>query len=125
VSGRLLLLVAGLAMLAWMVNLARVGRLYAGYAIIFIAGLLGFVTLAFVPGLTATVAVHLEALFPGLGVLVPALGAVFLLFVYVLTQVTILSNRVAALVQELAIERARASRGAHAEPPASDLESRP
>jgi hypothetical protein len=124
VSGRLLLLVAGLAMLAWMVHLARVGRLYAGYAIIFIAGLLGFVTLALVPGLPSSLAARLELLFPGLGVLVPALGAVFLLFVYVLTQVTILSNRVAALVQELAIERARTSRAAHAEPRPSDLESR-
>jgi hypothetical protein len=125
VTGRIVLALAGLGLLAWILNLARLGRLYAGYAIIFIAGLVGFVTLALVPRLTAALALRLDVLFPGLGVLVPLMGAVFLLLVYVLTQVTVLANRVAALVQELAIERARSSRGAHAEHPSSDLESRP
>jgi hypothetical protein len=91
----------GLAIIVWMLNLVRRGHLYIGYAVI---GLL-----ATAIGITA---VSFARFLPWLGIQLGLLGfvgmgfaVVALMLVYVLSQLSILSNRLATLVQELAIER--------------------
>jgi hypothetical protein len=56
VAGRIALVLAALSLLVWLLNLARVGKLYAGYAIIFIAAALGLVAVCLLPGASAYLA---------------------------------------------------------------------
>ena len=50
------------------------------------------------------------AFFPASALALLALGFIVLVLVYILTQLTIISDRLARLVQELAIQRAQESR---------------
>lgn len=108
---------AGILLVLWVLNLVRLGRLYVGYGVILviiIAGVLGI--LSWAPLAHATGA-FLGVLFPSPPIAAAVLSIGFFLFmlVYVLGQVSILSNRVATLVQELAIEKARRVGGASSE----------
>lgn len=102
-TGRVWLIVLGVMALGWMLNLARTGRLHVGYGVI-----LGLVILAHMAaGLMPT---QLDAWASCIGLrhssdLLAAAGVIFLalLTIYLHTQVTILSRRVAVLTQELAL----------------------
>ncbi len=96
-----------LLLLAWVLNLVRLGRLYVGYGALFV-GLLAFSAGAVsVPPLERAVTAGLRLFFPSGGVTVLGFAFVLLLLIYILTQMTILSNRLAEVVQDLAITRAR------------------
>jgi hypothetical protein len=104
--GILLLDFIGLAYIIWNISLVRQGRLYVGYGVIFIiAILITMITISVPPLLTFTTRLF-GAFFPASALTMLALGFIVLLLIYILTQTTILSNRVAILVQELAIRRA-------------------
>ena len=97
----------GIILLIWVLDLVRRGQLYVGYGVLFVvATLMTIVTLSF-PGLLALVTRLVGAVFPASAFTLLALGFIILLLVYILTQLTIISNRLAQLVQELAIQRAR------------------
>ena len=110
---------AGLLLLAWLLNLIRVGRLYVGYGALFVLLVLFVMGIVSVrPAVTALDAAA-GSLFPNGRLLTVAVGGIFLLVVYVLSQVTIVANRLATLVQELAIERSQVpSRDEPPQPPA-------
>jgi hypothetical protein len=106
----------GLVLLLWVVNLIRQDRLYVGYGVIFVLGTLAAMTVLIVPPLLDMVTRASASLLP-----VPALSIVPLvlftfLMVYVFAQISILSNRVMRLTQELAMRTAR--RDGELEPPA-------
>jgi hypothetical protein len=113
--------VIGAVLLLWVVNLIRHDRLYVGYGVIFVIGTLAALAVLLVPPLLAVLTWASAALLA-----VPALSIVPLalftfLMVYVFAQITILSNRVMRLTQELAIRNAR--QDGQVEP--SALEPRP
>lgn len=113
--------VIGAVLLLWVVNLIRHDRLYVGYGVIFVIGTLAALAVLLVPPLLAVLTRASAALLA-----VPALSIVPLalftfLMVYVFAQITILSNRVMRLTQELAIRNAR--QDGQVEP--SALEPRP
>jgi hypothetical protein len=96
----------GAVLLLWVVNLIRHDRLYVGYGVIFVIGTLAALAVLLVPPLLAVLTRASAALLA-----VPALSIVPLalftfLLVYVFAQITILSNRVMRLTQELAIRNA-------------------
>ena len=97
----------GLVFLLWVLNLVRHGRLYVGYGVIFVVAILGSVTLLSVPWLLTAVTHLIGAIFPVSALTLLALCFIVLMLLYILTQITIVSNRLSKLVQELAIERAR------------------
>jgi hypothetical protein len=97
----------GLVLLLWVLNLVRHGRLYVGYGVIFAAAILGAEVLLSVPWLLTAVTHLIGAIFPASALTLLALCFIVLMLLYILTQITIVSNRLAKLVQELAIERAR------------------
>lgn len=106
-QGILVLDLMGIILLIWVLDLVRRGQLYVGYGVLFVvATLMTIVTLSF-PGLLALVTRLVGAVFPASAFTLLALGFIILLLVYILTQLTIISNRLAQLVQELAIQRAR------------------
>jgi hypothetical protein len=96
---------AGLLVL-WVLNLIRGGRLYVGYGVALIVGvpMACAITLAAWPDRTTGEAGGL----PVAAILLAGLLAGGFILAYVFSQLTIVANRVAQVVQELAIERAGA-----------------
>lgn len=107
-QGILILDFIGLALLLWVLNLVRHGRLYVGYGVIFVAATCGTMLIISAPPLLTGVTHLLGAIFPASALTLMALCFIVLMLLYILTQLTIVSNRLTALVQDLAIERARA-----------------
>jgi len=107
-QGIVVLNVIALALLLWVLNLVRHGRLYVGYGVIFVAAIIGTMLLLSVPWLQSGVTRVIGAVFPASALTLLALCFIVLMLLYILTQITIVSNRLSNLVQQLAIERARA-----------------
>ena len=107
IQGIVLLDLIGLVLMCWVLNLVRSGRLYVGYGVIFVSSIVGVIILLSVPTLLTRVTHIVGAVFPASALTLLALCFIVFLLVYILTQVTLVANRVALLVQELAILRAR------------------
>jgi hypothetical protein len=97
----------GLVLILWILDLIRHGRLYVGYGVILAPTIFVTMIVVSVPRVLTLVTRVVGGVFPASALTLLALGFFFLMLVYVLIQLTILSGRVATLVQELAIERAR------------------
>ena len=97
----------GCVLLIWVVNLIRNGRLYVGYGVIFVFGTLAAIAVLLVPRLLEAVTSASVALVPVPSLSIGAIVIMLFLLVYVFTQITILSNRVMHLTQELAIRGAQ------------------
>jgi hypothetical protein len=97
----------GLFFLLWVLNLVRHGRLYVGYGVIFVAAILGTMITLSVPQLLLVVTHLVGAIFPASALTLLALCFIVLMLLYVLSQLTLVSNRLAILIQELAIERGK------------------
>jgi hypothetical protein len=106
IQGIIVLNLIGIGLLFWVLHLVRLGRLYVGYGVIFILTILMTIALLSVPGLLTIVTHMVGAVFPASALTLLALCFIVLLLVYVLTQVTIISNRLAVMAQELAIRQA-------------------
>ena len=105
----LVLNVIGLFFLLWVLNLVRHGRLYVGYGVIFIAAILGTMVTLSIPQLLLGMTHLVGAIFPASALTLMALAFIVLMLLYVLSQLTLVSNRLAVLIQELAIERSTES----------------
>lgn len=98
-----------LALLLWTLNLVRQGRLYVGYGVMFIFIIASAMVTVSVPKLLHFVTALVGAVFPVSALTLIALGFIAFLFIYILTQLTIISDRLATLVQELAIRNTKES----------------
>lgn len=107
VQGMILLNLIGLLLLVWVLDLVRRGRLYVGYGVIFVLVTLGILVLLSAPRLLTAVTHLVGAIFPTSALTLLALCFIVFFLVYILTQVTLTTNQLATLVQELAILRAR------------------
>ena len=107
-QGIVMLNFIALVLLLWILNLVRKARLYVGYGLMFILILLTVMATISIPGLLAAVTSWVGYLFPTSALTVIALSFLTFLLIYVLTQLTIISNRLATLVQEIAIRNVRA-----------------
>jgi hypothetical protein len=119
--GILVLDVAGIVLLFWVLNLIRWGRLYVGYGVIFVVAILTSIVTLSVPALLTMVTRLVGAFFPASALTLLALAFIVLMLVYVFTQITVVSNRLARLVQNLAIQQAKQD----AEREARQTDSRP
>ncbi len=109
-QGIIVLDLLGIVLLAWILDLTRRGRLYVGYGAGFVVTILGTVVVLSVPPILDAVTRLVGAFFPASALTLLALGFILRMLVYVLTQLTIISDRLARLVQELAIQRAQESK---------------
>jgi len=105
----------GFVLLIWVINLIRNGRLYVGYGVIFVFGTLAAIAVLVIPRLLETVSSLSVALVPVPSLSIGAIVIMLFLLVYVFTQITVLSNRVMHLTQELAIRGAQRQNHAHPE----------
>jgi len=108
-QGIIVLMVVGLTLLFWILDLVRRDRLYVGYGIMFILIILGALLVLVVPPLLGGITRLVGALFPASALTLLALCFIVFMLVYVLAQITVVSNRLATVVQELAIRQAEAS----------------
>jgi hypothetical protein len=97
----------GCALLIWVVDLIRRDRLYAGYGVIFVFGTIAAITVLIVPPLLHATVAATVALLPVPSLSLVALVILTFLMVYVFVQISVLSNRVMRLTQELAIRSPR------------------
>lgn len=91
-------------MVSWILYAIRVGRLYVGYGAVFLCELVGICALVVLPGMMSFANHLLDLALPGLRVTHICLGILFLTVVYFAIQLTVISNRLATLVQMLAVE---------------------
>jgi hypothetical protein len=106
-AGIVLGLSIGIVLLLWVVNLIRQDRLYVGYGVIFVFGTLAAMIVLAVPSFLGTVTRASAALLPVAALSIVPLVIFTFLMVYIFAQISILSNRVMRLTQELAIRNAR------------------
>jgi hypothetical protein len=109
VQGAIFLDVVALVVLVWILDLTRRGRLYVGYGVIFVLVIVATMAIFSVPPLLDIVTNLLGALSPVPGFTLLLFGFTLVMLVYILTQTTVISNRLAELVQELAIQQMKAS----------------
>ena len=107
IQGIIVLILIGLLLVFWILDLVRRDRLYVGYGVVFILSILGVIILLSLPPVLSFVTRLVGAIFPASALTLLALCFVVFMLVYVLTQVTIVSNRVALVVQELAVQQAK------------------
>ena len=114
----------GLLTIVWLFQLVRRDRLYVGYGVIFVLVIVVGLLLLTLPAARGPLdwLGALAARAPALMAL--GLAFVTLMLIYILSQVTQLSNRLTALTQELAIRNATdASEPARAPKPSGPSES--
>lgn len=109
IQGVIILILIGLILVFWILDLVRRDNLYVGYGIVFILSILGVILVLAVPPLLAFVTRMVGAIFPASALTLLALCFIVFMLVYVFTQVTIVSNRLALVVQELAVQQAKES----------------
>ena len=107
IQGIIVLALIGFVLLFWILNLVRRDRLYVGYGVMFILIILAAVLILAVPSLLTFITNSVGAIFPTSALTLLALCFIVFMLVYILTQVTLISNRLTAVVQELAIHRAK------------------
>ena len=98
--------VIAIALLLWVLGLVRTGRLYVGYGVIFVLTASASMVLVSIPVLTSQFTRLSGAKYPASAFIMLALGFTAVIVVYTLSQVTIVSDRLARLTQELAIREA-------------------
>jgi hypothetical protein len=107
IQGVIVLDLIGIVLLVWILDLTRRGRLYVGYGALFVVTILSTIVVISVPPVLATVTRLVGAFFPASALTLLALGFLVLMLVYILTQLTVVSDRLARVVQELAIQQAK------------------
>ena len=107
IQGIIVLNLIGLVLLFWILNLVRRDRLYVGYGVMFVLIILSAVLVLSVPALLTFITHLVGAVFPTSALTLIALCFIVFMLAYILTQVTLISNRVANLIQQLAIQQAK------------------
>ena len=104
-QGIFILWICGLAYLLWIVNLSRRGRLYAGYAIVWVVWIIVGLLITSVAPLLSLTTWLVGAIYPTSALTLLAFAVLFALQIYLLSQLSILSRRVTLLSQYVAIEQ--------------------
>src|SRR5258708_4002720 len=96
----------GLVYLIWIFNLTRRGKMYVGYAVVWLVwSLLGFL-IVMLPTLLQLVTQLVGAILPANALSVLGFALLFAMQIYLLSQLSILSRRVTLIAQYVAIEKA-------------------
>lgn len=104
IQGVLTVVLIAVAYLLWMINLVRRGRLYVGYAVIWFGLAIITIPIVAIPALLFFVTDIVGALFPVSALTLLAFGFLFGMQIYLLSQMTIMSRRIAQIAQYIAIK---------------------
>jgi hypothetical protein len=103
IQGIVIIDVLGIALIAAIVQLVRTGRLYAGYAALWIFSVSCLIVLVSVPPLLALVTRALGAVFPVSALTLLAFCFMFLVLILFSVKLTVLAERHTQLIQALAL----------------------
>ncbi|MGH2395802.1 MAG: DUF2304 domain-containing protein [bacterium] len=99
--------ILGVLLLLWLLDLVRRGRLYVGYGVLFLFTVAVMILVVSISPVLAFVTRAVGAVFPASALTMVALAYLFMMGIYVMTQITVLSERVAEIVQESAMSEVR------------------
>ncbi|MBN1311269.1 MAG: DUF2304 domain-containing protein [Anaerolineae bacterium] len=105
-QGIIILVLIGATYLAWVVNLTRQGKLHVSYAVVWVVLILLGVLIVIVPPLLYLMSRVVGTVFPTSTLSVLAFGVLFAMQIYLLSQLSILSQRVSRIAQQIAIDKA-------------------
>jgi hypothetical protein len=120
IVGTIFFVLVAIALALWTARLVRRDRLYVGYGVIVLLILGAGIVLMSVPSgwVTGFVRWSTGTESPVVAIGIAAMLAGALLVIYMLSQLTIISNRLTTVVQELALDHAKATRrGGVSKPP--------
>jgi Uncharacterized conserved protein (DUF2304) len=104
------------AIVLWVFQLVRGDRLYVGFGVIFVTVIAAGAVLLTFPSLLGPLDVFSVVAGRSQALVGLALVFVLVMLIFILSQTTILSNRIARLTQEIAIREAAAASTARTEP---------
>ena len=114
----------GLAFILWIVNLVRVRRLHAGYAILWLSACVAVIVLVSVPPLLNMVTRTVGALFPASALSLIAFAFVFAILILFSVQLSAMTDRQVRLAQSFALsERERSGRVSEEAPSSESAQS--
>jgi hypothetical protein len=92
-----------LAIIGLIVNLVRTHKLNVGYAVIWVAALLGLITIISIPSLLGFVTTSVGAIYPASAVSLLAFVFIFLVLIFFSVQISLISFRQNELIQYMAL----------------------
>jgi hypothetical protein len=107
IQGIIVLIFLGFALLLWILNLVRRDKLYVGYGVIFVIIIVNAMLILAIPALLTFITGLVGAVFPASALTLLAICFIVFMLVYILMQVTLISNRLAAVIQQMAIQQAK------------------
>ena len=107
VHGTVVLFLIGILLILWTLNLVRRDRLYVGYGVALCVTIGGVLLILTIPSLLVGITGLVGAIFPASALTLLALCFIVVTLVYVLTQITVVSNRLTSAIQEIALQRAK------------------
>jgi hypothetical protein len=107
VHGTVVLFLIGILLILWTLNLVRRDRLYVGYGVALCVTIGGVLLILTIPSLLVGITRLVGAIFPASALTLLALCFIVVTLVYVLTQITVVSNRLTSAIQEIALQRAK------------------
>ena len=123
-QGILVVDLLGAAFILWIVNLVRVKRLHAGYAILWLSACLAVIVLVSVPPLLHLVTRTVGALFPASALSLIAFAFVFAILILFSVQLSAMTDRQVRLAQSFALsERERSGRVSEETPSSESAQS--
>ena len=96
-------------LIAWIFDLVRRDRLYVGYGVIFVGAIVAGLAVLSLPGLLSPISRLWTNVLPASGFFELVLLFMLVLLIYAFSQLTLFSNRLTTLIQELAIREAEPS----------------
>jgi hypothetical protein len=107
IHGTVVLFLIGILLILWTLNLVRRDRLYVGYGVALCVTIGGVLLILTIPSLLLGITGLVGAIFPASALTLLALCFIVVTLVYVLTQITVVSNRLTSAIQEIALQRAK------------------
>ena len=98
------------ALVVWIVDLVRREQLYVGYGVIFVGAIAAGLAAISLPGVLVRVSGLWIGVMPAAGFVELVLLFVLVMLIYGFSQLTRFSNRLTALIQEIAIREATTPR---------------
>jgi hypothetical protein len=114
-QGILIIDLAGLALIALIVNLVRTRKLYVGYAAIWLVSTVGLLLTVSIPSLLGVVTEAAGAVFPVSALTLLALIFIIVMLIFFSVKLTILSEHQTELIQTFALKDLLAREGGFSE----------
>jgi hypothetical protein len=102
-AGIIVLWLINICLLAWIFSLSRRGKLYIGYAVVWLVWSIFGLVVVSIPPVLNFITMLVGARFPASALTMLAFAFLFVMQIYILSQLSILSRRISLISQTMAI----------------------